>query len=171
MAAWHEQWRTAGGSVPHRQWKLFAARQHWIIYLELHDVLERCSSGGHAAPAGCTATATISRYDVYRYEITQNWLSDPNQTQSNPKEIGAPQCTGATAATTERRLLNVAIVNCLSSPVPIQSNAQNVPVAAFGSFFLTHAAPTSGTNKPFAEFRGIIGRGNGVLYDQVQLYR
>ena len=94
-----------------------------------------------------------------------------NQTQSNPKEIGAPQCTGATAATTERRLMNVAIVNCQSSPVPIQSNAQNVPVAAFGSFFLTHAAPVSGTNKPFAEFRGLIGRGNGAIYDQVQLYR
>ena len=58
-----------------------------------------------------------------------------------------------------------------SSPVPIQSNAQNVPVAAFGQFFLTHAAPVSGTNKPFAEFRGLIGRGNGAIYDQVQLYR
>ena len=63
------------------------------------------------------------------------------------------------AATTNRRLMNIAIVNCMSSPVPIQSNAQNVPVAAFGKFFLTHAAPTAGTNKPFAEFRGIIGRG------------
>ena len=66
-------------------------------------------------------------------------------------------------------MLNVAVVNCLSSPVAIQSNAVNVPVAAFGKFFLTHAVTNQ--TKPYAEFRGLLERGDGVIFDQVQLYR
>jgi hypothetical protein len=65
--------------------------------------------------------------------------------------------------------MNVAIVNCMSSPVTIQSNAQNVPVAAFGRFFLTHAVTNQ--TRPYAEFRGLIDRGSGTVKDQVQLYR
>ena len=169
MAAWHTQRRTNGGfcligngscspmaNIGSSTWNCLT---YWNA---AHP-----PAGSRTPPPGCTATSTTSRYDVYSYEISQNWLSDQ---VASTNETGAPQCTGA-PATNNRRLMNIAIVNCMSSPVPIQSNAQNVPVAAFGKFFLTHAAPTAGTNKPFAEFRGIIGRGEGVLYDQVQLYR
>ena len=47
-----QQWRTAGGFVPHRQWKLLADRQSRITYLELYDVLERRSSGGARRASG-----------------------------------------------------------------------------------------------------------------------
>ena len=120
-------------------------------------------------PAGCTAvTTTMSRYDMYVQEITNGWHNDAAAT--TPFETGVPQCPGA-PPTANRRLMDVAIVNCGSSPVPIQSNATNVPVAAFGRFFLTHAVPTAGQTKPYAEFRGILQRGAGIVYDQVQLYR
>jgi Flp pilus assembly protein TadG len=122
----------------------------------------------HAAPAGCTSTASISRYAVYQYEISNNYVSDPNTWNGGTGETGAPQCGPPTAG---RRILDVAIVNCGSSPVPIQSNAQNVPVAAFGEFFLTVAVPAMGTTKPYAEFTGLIRRGGGKLFDEVQLYR
>jgi Flp pilus assembly protein TadG len=131
----------------------------------------------HAAPAGCTTAASITRYSVYQYEISQNYLSDPNTAGATggtgTGETGTPQCTGTTPAA-GRRMLNVAVVNCGSSPVAIQSNAQNVPVAGFGKFFFTVAVPTSGTNKPYAEFTGLIERGGGGangIFDQVQLYR
>jgi Flp pilus assembly protein TadG len=123
---------------------------------------------GHAAPAGCTATAAISRYSVYQYEIAQNYLADANVTTG---ETGAPQCSPATAQA-NRRIMYTAIVNCGSSPVAIQSNAQNVPMAGFGKFFLTVPVPNASQNKPYAEFLGLVERGDGgVIYDQVQLYR
>jgi hypothetical protein len=122
----------------------------------------------HAAPSGCS-TNTISRFDVYTYEITHGYQSDlANTTPAANRETGTPQCTGPTP-TANRRIMNVAMINCRSSPVPIQSNAQNVPVAAFGQFFLTHAV-TNQTN-PYAEFRGLVDRGSGTIKDQVQLYR
>ena len=113
--------------------------------------------------------STITRYDVYQYELAMNYQGDfSSDTTVSRRETGAPQCTGPTPIA-NRRLLNVAIVNCRSSPVTIQSNAQNVPVAGFGSFFLTHAVTNQ--TRPYAEFRGLLERGAGVIYDQVQLFR
>lgn len=124
---------------------------------------------GNAPPPGCTNAATISRYEVYQYEIASNFHSDA---QTVTGETGMPQCSPGTAQA-NRRILNVAIVNCMSSPVTIQSNATNVPVAAFGRFFLTVPVPTAGTNKPYGEFLGLVERGSGTSSsnDQVQLYR
>lgn len=121
---------------------------------------------GITAPGGCTSTATISRYDVYQYEIANNLLAQV----SSSGETGTPQCTPTTPRA-GRRILFVAVVNCRSSPVTIQSNAQNVPVAAFARFFLTHQVTNQ--TKPYAEFIGLVerGDGSGVLFDQVQLYR
>jgi hypothetical protein len=119
-------------------------------------------------PPGCDA-GTTSRFDVYTYELANAArLSDLSGGASGTGETGAPQCSAATAKA-GRRIMNVAIVNCKSSPVTIQSNAQNVPVAGFGQFFLTH--PTTNQTKPYAEFRGLIDRGAGTVKDQVQLYR
>ena len=127
-----------------------------------------------AAPTawGCTSTSTVPRYTVYNYEITQNLLSDhPNASQ----ETGAPQCNAASASS-GRRILYVSIINCLSSPVSIQSNASGVPVAGIGKFFLTTPYPDNSwqnttTNSPYGEYLGLAGPTNGTVYDQVQLYR
>ena len=83
--------------------------------------------GRDAPPSGCTATATISRYDVYRYEL--NFPAD----HSLAAEFGRPQCNPPGAA--NRRIMTIPIVNCSSSPVPVLNNAERVPVAAVGRFF------------------------------------
>jgi Flp pilus assembly protein TadG len=62
--------------------------------------------GGHSGsypPTGSTLTTTSTRYDVYKWEIANNQIPVPP--------------TGAVAAATNRRLINMAIVNCLSENV------------------------------------------------------
>ena len=137
-------------------------------------------AGKNSPPVGCTTTARISRYDVYRYEL--NFLSD----RSPASELGGPQCNPPGAA--NRRVVVFPIVNCGSSPVPVFNNAKRVPVAAFGRFFLTLPADT-GTNgnpgrflldlpgdtgtsgNPYAEFLGLVKRSDPLSADMVQLNR
>jgi Flp pilus assembly protein TadG len=117
-------------------------------------------------PSPCTSS--ITRYQIYQAELGgAKTIAGPS---TAPIEKGTPDaCTGTTAGTANRRVIHVAIVNCMSSPVTIQSNAQNVPVAGFGKFFLTH--PTTNSTKPYAEFMGLVDRGSNVVRDLVQLYR
>ena len=119
--------------------------------------------GKNSPPAGCTSTATISRYDVYRYE-----LNFPND-RSTGAEFARPQCNSPGVA--NRRVLTVPIVNCGSSPVPVLNNAERVPVAAFGRFFLTLPAETGTRGNPYAECLGLVKRTDPVSTDMVQLNR
>jgi Flp pilus assembly protein TadG len=120
-------------------------------------------AGRTAAPPGCTAAATISRYQVYRYEV--NFLND----RSRGAETGAPQC--APPGQDYRRVITTAIVNCGSTPVPMQADARGVPVAAFGQFFLTLPANPNTHESPYAEFLGLVKRSDPMSSDIVQLYR
>jgi Putative Flp pilus-assembly TadE/G-like len=117
--------------------------------------------GRDLPPRGCTSTATISRYSVYQYEM--NYISD----RSPGAEIGAPLCNPL--GIKNRRILNSAIINCGSSPVPMTRNARDVPVAGFGKFFLT--LPAAAGASPYAEFLGLIKPTDRVNHDMVQLYR
>jgi Flp pilus assembly protein TadG len=119
--------------------------------------------GKNSPPAGCTATATISRYDLYQYEM--NFLSD----RSLSAEIGAPQC--APPGENNRRVVIAAIVNCASSPVPMHTDAQAVPVAAFGRIFLVLPAEPGTNDNPYAEFLGLVKRSDPLSSDLVELYR
>jgi Flp pilus assembly protein TadG len=134
-----------------------------------------CASYWHAAhfkgpgnslpPPGCTATTTISRYDIYRYEL--NYLKD----RSLGAEYGGPQCAPPGAA--NRRIITAAIVNCGTSPVPVLTDAQRVPVAGFGRFFLVWPAilGTATNGNPYAEFIGLVRRSDPLSTDMVQLNR
>jgi len=117
--------------------------------------------GKDLAPAGCTNTATISRYGVYQYEL--NYLDD----RSRGLEIGGPQCNPP--GVTNRRILNAAIINCRSAPVLMRNDARNVPVAAFGKFFLT--LPAVSDESFYGEFLGVIKPTERFNHDMVQLYR
>jgi Flp pilus assembly protein TadG len=119
--------------------------------------------GRNSPPSGCIATATISRYDLYRYEL--NFLSD----RSVGAEFGGPQCNRSGVA--NRRIITIPIVNCGSSPVPVLNNAERVPVAGFGRFFLTLPAETGTNGNPYAEFVGLVKRTDPVSADMVQLNR
>jgi hypothetical protein len=120
-------------------------------------------TGKNAPPPGCSASASISRYDVYRYEL--NFLND----RSRGVEYGAPRCAPPGAA--NRRVITVPIVNCGSSPVPVLNDAQNVPVAGFGKFFLVLPAQPGGNGNPYAEFMGLVKRSDPLSTDLVQLNR
>ena len=119
--------------------------------------------GREAPPPGCSKSATISRYDVYRYEM--NYLAD----RSRANEIGAPRCSPPGVA--GRRVIYVPIVNCNSSPVLVQNNSQNVPVAAFGRFFLVLPANRYTNGGLYAEFLGLVSPTDKLSRDVVQLYR
>ncbi len=125
------------------------------------SVAHSAGPGKDFPPAGCTATAAISRYSVYQYEM--NYISD----RSPAGEIGDPQCNPL--GIKFRRVLDAAIINCGSSPEPMSSDARNVPVAGFGKFFLTIPAPSGPTL--YAEFLGLIKPTDDVNHDMVQLYR
>jgi hypothetical protein len=117
--------------------------------------------GSDASPAGCTGAATISRYSIYQYEL--HFIGD----RSPGAEIGAPQCNPL--GRRDRRILNAAVINCSSSPVPVEGDAHNVPVAAFARFFLT--LPAVAGAGPYAEFRELIKPTDPINHDMVQLYR
>ena len=119
----------------------------------------------HPAPPGCTGTATISRYKVYQYEIDSHYLYD----RSLGAETGAPQCNPRSSP--NRRILYGAITNCLSNPVIVRGNARNVPVAAFGKFFLVFPATKKTNGNIYAELIGLIQPSDHLTYDSVQLYR
>jgi hypothetical protein len=63
------------------------------------------------------------------------------------------------------------IVNCGSSPVPVSNDAQGVPVAGFGRFFLVLPAEPATNGNFYAEFVGLVKRSDPRSTDQVQLYR
>jgi Putative Flp pilus-assembly TadE/G-like len=125
------------------------------------SVAHSAGPGANRPPRGCTSTATISRYSVYQYEF--NYISD----RSPGAEIGAPQCNPL--GIKNRRILNAAIINCGSSPVPVTRNARDVPVAGFGKFFLT--VPAAAGAGSYAEFLRLIKPTDSVNHDMVQLYR
>ena len=86
-------------------------------------------------------------------------------------ETGAPACYtgGAISDLPDRRILHAAIINCLS--LGLAGSAQSdVPVAAFGKFFLTLPLQRSQTDL-YVEAVGLVRPGDSVNYDMVQLYR
>jgi Flp pilus assembly protein TadG len=127
------------------------------------SVAHAVGPGQDSPPPGCTTTATISRYNVYRYEM--NFLSD----RSLAAETGAPQC--APPGESNRRIVDAAIINCASTPVPMHADVQGIPVAAFGRFFLVLPANAGTNGNPYAEFLGLVKRSDPRSSDLVQLYR
>jgi hypothetical protein len=121
---------------------------------------------------GAASNADVpSRYRVYTHEIEQRLVADV----SLGGESGAPACYSgdALSGTPDRRILYAAIVNCQSLRLvgDAQSDAQsNVPVAAFGKFFLTLPLARLQTDL-YVEMVGLVRPGDGVSFDVVQLYR
>jgi hypothetical protein len=109
-----------------------------------------------------------SRYNVYRYEIDQGYVSD----LSPGGETGAPACYrgDVLSGTPDRRIIHAAIINCLSLNLG-EATLTNVPVAAFGKFFMTLPLMRSQTDI-YVETIGLVTPGDGTLdFETVQLYR
>jgi hypothetical protein len=144
----------------------------------------------HTAPPGCTSAATISRFSVYTYEVTNSYLTDhPDTAAAELQETGAPQCklnnsSPPIPGVANRRTMFVAIVNCQKQNQtnnPIRSNATNIPVFAFAKFFLTIPWPNNCpgncfdpikySQAPYAEFLGVATQQEAGVFNVVQLYR
>jgi hypothetical protein len=138
------------------------------------------------------ASTTVSRYAVYRYEIANNLIADWSgnglaDNSKNPQgngENGAPLCAAAsgvsgvdtTTGGKDRRIIMAAIINCLAQSALITGGqtANNVPVAAFGKFFMTQpvgAVPPPNDNSLFGEMTGFVTLNDTTILNQVQLYR
>jgi Flp pilus assembly protein TadG len=110
----------------------------------------------------------LSRYGVYRYEIEQGMIED----RSPGGESGAPACYGGGALTDapDRRIIQAAVLNCLSLDLG-EGSTSTVPVAAFAKFFLTLPLAPNQTNL-FVETVGLVDpRDRTQNFDTVQLYR
>jgi Putative Flp pilus-assembly TadE/G-like len=127
------------------------------------SVAHAVGPGSRSPPPGCTAAATTSRYDVYNYEASFPY------DRSLGAETGAPQCNPP--GRPNRRVVTAAIINCGSVPVPIHSEAQGVPVAAFGHFFLVLPANSLANGNIYGEFIGLVKRSDPMSSDLVELYR
>jgi hypothetical protein len=110
--------------------------------------------------------ANPSRYDVYKFE------TDHPSITSGP-EATAPACN-TPSADASRRLLYVAVVDCVANPV--SGGGGNYPVQVFASMFLTE--PAGGP--PGADIFAVVvdigsSDGQGTLSkfqrDEAQLYR
>lgn len=139
-------------------------------------------------PTGAT-TVPASRYDVYRYEIQHDLVGD--QSLNPTKEVGTPLCyKGTTPALTDdpdRRLLNMAIVDCIANTDKINGHVQIRPDGYASVFVNTPVQKddnskddedTSASEKPISlEIVDVDGGfANNTLVDkafrnEAQLYR
>jgi len=115
-------------------------------------------------PSGCGANP--SRYCVYNYEIN-------NPSLKSGQEKTPPQCN-TTTQTADRRLLYVAIIDCVANIV--QGGSQALPVQAFASVFVTEPAGGSPNADIYAEMQDIsttVGQGTlkKLQRNEAQLYR
>lgn len=76
-------------------------------------------------PTGASVPA--SRYDVYKYEIANGRVADKSLAPT--KESGVPACFKGTTPTSDpdRRLLNMAIVDCIANRAKINGHIQLKP--------------------------------------------
>jgi Flp pilus assembly protein TadG len=120
-----------------------------------------------AAGAPASNANPPSRYEVYRYEIEQGFVAD----RSPGGESGAPACYGGgqLSPMPDRRLLHAAVVNCQSLGLAAGART-NIPVAAFGKFFLSLPLSRSQTDL-YVEIVNLVKPGDSVNNDLVQLYR
>lgn len=129
---------------------------------------------GQAQPSGYSS---MTRYQVYRYELENN----PPGLVNTPQETGAPTCSGAAPVTDparDRRVLPIAVVNCVENAAILNGNAENVPVEAYAEVFLTEPVGNTdwwgaSNDDVFLEVIGVV-RPNlqeSVLREYPVLYR
>lgn len=94
-------------------------------------------------------TAPASRYDVYKYEIaTPGLVADKSKGPSN--ERGTPACFNGTTPTADpdRRLLNMAIVDCIANQAKINGHTQLKPDGYASVFLVAPIAKSNPSDDP-----------------------
>ncbi|NNL89721.1 MAG: hypothetical protein HKP25_11680 [Marinicaulis sp.] len=159
--------------------------------LSYWNVAHGPSSGASAPPpAGCTdpAASDFWRYDLYRYEIANGLVPQPNDAGGPPAtptyvEDGDPTCFKETVPPTptdpdklrfDRRILTFAVMNCVEHSV--NGSETDVPVLAYINGFMTEAVEKPPNAELYLEVVGSSASGNEgvvpvVLKDWVELVR
>jgi Flp pilus assembly protein TadG len=127
----------------------------------------------HPGVAMPSALASASRYDFYRYEIDNGMI--PNNSAAGG-ENGNPQCYSGSVTPNDnpdRRVLYMAVINCIEQGPLNGSSNTNVKVKAFAKMFFTEPVPSSSSTDVWLEFINIVkpGADDGVLHDQIELVR
>ncbi|PBB94790.1 pilus assembly protein TadG-related protein [Mesorhizobium sp. WSM3862] len=118
-----------------------------------------------------------TRYEMYRYELNPDGNPATNDSivgdASVGGETGNPSCSQTPVTTVDRRILYGAIIDCQAIG-GFNGRATNIPVHAFGSFFITE--PIKDSKDIYVELIDITGKGgrgtlDNFLRDEAQLYR
>ena len=146
--------------------------------------LQRYWTANHSIARGTTLPAALAgtgddlptRYETYRYELDPNGDGNTSDNivgdQSIGGETGGPSCGQTAVTTVDRRILYGAIIDCQANG--FNGRAENVPVRAFASFFITE--PIKDGKDIYVELVDITGKGgrgtlDNFLRDEAQLYR
>ncbi|UCI07302.1 pilus assembly protein TadG-related protein [Mesorhizobium sp. B1-1-8] len=118
-----------------------------------------------------------TRYEMYRYELDPDGNPATNDSIAGDAavsgETGNPSCNQTPVTTVDRRILYGAIIDCQAIG-GFNGRANNIPVRAFGSFFITE--PIKDSKDIYVELVDITGKGgrgtlDNFLRDEAQLYR
>lgn len=119
-----------------------------------------------------------SRYDVYRWEIDSDLIPGEGTygDLALTAEEGRPVChdLGAYQGDIDRRVITAAIVDCGEDGENIDEadkNSSNLPVVAFGRFFLTEPAGVDDQAQLHMEFIELIDGEDTLSRDRVSLSR
>ncbi|MBZ9682362.1 pilus assembly protein [Mesorhizobium sp. B2-7-3] len=123
---------------------------------------------GPDIPWTASGVNAATRYEIYRYEIDHGMIAD----KSTSGDTGTPLCGEAPISIPDRRILYGAILDC--DELALNGNQNDVPVRAFGSFFITE--PIKSGKEIYVELVDITGKGgrgtlDNFLRDEAQLYR
>ncbi|MER8923782.1 hypothetical protein [Mesorhizobium sp. M0802] len=123
---------------------------------------------GSASTAGVITScgANPSGYCVYKFEIA-------NPALKSGQEATAPQCNTTTQGA-DRRLLYVAIIDCVANTV--QGGGQTLPVQAFANVFVTEPAggvPNADIYGETEDISTVVGQNTlkKLQRNEAQLYR
>ncbi|PBB39565.1 hypothetical protein CK221_01720 [Mesorhizobium sp. WSM3868] len=163
-----------------------SAQSFWSTYWSInHNGAAYPSIPSASYPTGDT-THPASRYDVYKYEISHSLVGDKSPSPS--KESGTPSCFKGDTPTADpdRRLLNMAIVDCIANQSKINGHIQLKP-DGYASIFVNSPVQkqdntksdedSTAAEKPISleivDVDGPLGNGtlDKALRNEAQLYR
>jgi hypothetical protein len=181
----------SGGSIGNGQWD---CATYWSFnHQSAAAPTVRADLG--SGVCGTSTTTTLSRYDVYTYEIKNNLVIDPSRGTATPPspnsynfnkdsytnkmgETGQPLC--GVSPVEGRRVMQIAVINCVARGIPPGGTADGIPVAGYASFFINEPVPTTGAASDrnligeMVGFSDLTGAGSGIkatVFRDVQLYR
>ncbi|UCI30530.1 TadE/TadG family type IV pilus assembly protein [Mesorhizobium sp. B4-1-4] len=124
-----------------------ASQGFWSSYWSINHGTTYPNVPSATNPTG-TKTAPASRYDVYKYEISHGFVSDKSLAPT--KETGDPSCYKGDAPTVdpERRLLNMAIVDCIANDDKLNGHVALKPDGYVSVFVNTPVQKQDNTKDP-----------------------